>query len=179
MRSWYWTVETFFGFLLLISLFYGIGVSARPARAQKFAISGIVILWTAIQLTGWVANILRVYPMNESARNNRDYLIVPEMVAKATQPGAIIGTPGGGSLSYFIQDRTIVNLDGLMNSKEYFDALKKFDTHGLLQASQVEFIFANQNTLLNTSPYARIFADCVEPIGQVYGKSLFRYQCKD
>ncbi len=178
MRSWYWTVETFFGFLLLISLFYGIGVSARPARAQKFAISGIVILWTAIQLTGWVANILRVYPMNGSARNNRDYLIVPEMVAEATQPGAIIGTPGGGSLSYFIQDRTIVNLDGLMNSKEYFDALKRFDTRTIMQNSKLEYVFGNENTLSKSSPYNRIFSNCLEPDIKIFGKTVYRYLCK-
>ena len=164
MRSWYWTVETFFGFLLLISLLWGIGFTANPSRWRKAFVAGLILLWGIVMVTGWVKNILRVYPNNQAARENRDYLVVPEMVAAATHPGAVIGTPGGGSLSYFIQDRTILNLDGLMNSKEYFDALKRFDTREIMQTSKLEYVFGNENTLFKSSPYTRIFEGCLDPL---------------
>jgi len=42
-----------------------------------------------------------------------------------TEPGAIIGMTGGGNAGYFIKNRTIINMDGLINSYANFQAVKE------------------------------------------------------
>jgi len=53
------------------------------------------------------------------------------MISKAqfieahTRPGDVIGMTGGGLIGYFVPDRTVINLDGLINSPAYFDLLRQ------------------------------------------------------
>ena len=55
---------------------------------------------------------------------DRPYMEVLPFIEANTPPGDIIGMTGGGNTGYFIHDRTIVNMDGLINSYDYFHALQ-------------------------------------------------------
>lgn len=178
MRSWYWTVESFFVFLMLAGLVSKVDFKNFPLRKYSAGILAIILVCVGLQSYEWITLIHKVYPYNEAARTNQDYLGVARLLEESTPPGAVIGTPGGGSLSYFIQNRTIVNLDGLMNSKEYFDALKLFDTHALMQRSNIQYILSNDYTITSSLPYSAIFNHCISPIKQIYGKYLYEYRCK-
>ena len=52
------------------------------------------------------------------------YMEAATFIETHTEPGSLVGMTGGGNVGYFIQDRTIVNMDGLINSYPYFQANK-------------------------------------------------------
>jgi len=138
-------------------------------------IAAISAIWVSVTT---IRNVYRTYPPLRGAADPHTYLMVPRLVESMTPPGAVIGTPGGGTLSYFVNDRRIMNLDGLMNSKEYFDALKAGNTAAILKRMNMRYVFANQYAILSSPPYNQIFADCLEPLNQVFGKMLFVYTCR-
>jgi hypothetical protein len=69
-----------------------------------------------------------------------------------TAPGAVIGMTGGGNVGYYIRGRTIVNMDGLINSPAYFEALKLGQASDFLTAIGVDYVFANP-VILSGPPY--------------------------
>lgn len=175
MRSWYWTVESISVLAVLVCLLADALALSQGRKSLRLMLQGIVLLLAALQVITW----LRILPGQYSYQaSNQDYLLVARQVEAATAPGDIIGTPGGGSLSYFIHDRTIVNLDGLMNSKEYFDALRRFDTRPLMARMGIQYVFANQNSIMQNQPYSKIFPGCLEFQTQIFGKALFAYTCE-
>jgi len=178
MRSWYWTVESFLIFLLVLAVFvdwYEMYPESKSIKGIIYAITGISAI---LVISTTTTRIYRTYPPLRGGLDPESYLTIPRTVEALTPPGSVIGTPGGGTLSYFIRDRRIVNLDGLMNSKEYFDAMKLRDTHPILKRMGMEYVYANQYAIIASPPYDQIFAGCLEPIYQVYGKMLFSYACK-
>jgi len=93
----------------------------------------------------------------------------------ATQPGDIIGSTGGGSIAYFIQDRTIVNLDGLMNSVEYYNLSQEFHQNEYFAEIGMQYVYASYNIITLSEPYVIIFENHVEPVGLIGETTLFRY----
>lgn len=178
MRSWYWTVETFFVFILLLIPLLSLirsGLQYRAGKVISVIATGLAALAVVITISG---SLFKPFPIGASDEDPGTYLIIPEIVESITPPGAVIGTPGGGSFSYFIKDRTVVNLDGLMNSKAYFQALRKGDTHSIMQAANIQYIYANGYTLLETQPYMKVFTGCVTEIAPVLKKQLYSYHCQ-
>lgn len=176
MRSWYWTIETILVFLILAGIagiVWDFGSQRKIIHVGLNVIAGISLLITAVVM---VRNLANLYPWNISPETAESYLIIPRMVEDQTGKGDVIGTPGGGTLSYFIEDRVIVNLDGLMNSKEYFDDLRRFDTNGFMNRMGIKYIYANEYAILNSAPYSRIFKDRLTLIDYVFGKSIFSYK---
>lgn len=176
MRSWYWTIETFFMFLLItvvVAACWEIRPKSVISRGLIALVTGCVMMVSGIL---FVRTALSMYPWRVSSDHAQDYLIIPRMVEDQTEPGSIIGTPGGGTLSYFVNDRVIVNLDGLMNSKVYFDDLRAYDTHDFMAKTGIRYVFANEYSILTSLPYSAIFKDRLTPVGTVYGKSLFLYK---
>jgi hypothetical protein len=176
MRTWYWTIETFFLFLLILvvaAVCWEIRPQLAISRGLVGFVTGIVLL---ISGTLFVRTLISTYSWSVSPDHAQDYLIIPRMIEDQTEPGSIIGTPGGGTLSYFVRDRVIVNMDGLMNSKEYFDDLQAFDTHGFMAKTGIRYVYANEYSILTSLPYSSIFKDRLTPVGTVIGKSLFLYK---
>jgi len=81
------------------------------------------------------------------------YLHKTAWLEKRTTPGSIIGMTGAGTTAYFIEDRSIMNLDGLVNSTEYFHSLKRGQAAEFVIQSGVNYIFGNQRILMETDPY--------------------------
>jgi hypothetical protein len=88
-----------------------------------------------------------------------------------TPPGAVIGMSGGGNVGYFIHDRTIVNMDGLINSHDYFRALQDGEAATYLSQRGVTVVFASPR-LLGLPPYYGQFAPYFENYSQYGGKNL-------
>jgi len=92
-----------------------------------------------------------------------------------TEPGSIIGMTGGGNAGYFIHDRIVVNMDGLINSNEYFQLLKARNAGQYLADEGLDYILANSE-LLNQLPYKGQFAPYIEWMDIRYGgKDLVHY----
>jgi hypothetical protein len=69
-----------------------------------------------------------------------------------TRSGIAIGMTGGGNVAYFIKGRTIVNMDGLINSYEYFQMLQRRKAPEYLRQRGMRVVFANIR-LLSFPPY--------------------------
>lgn len=176
MRIWYWTVETFFVFFLIsivVVVGWEIVSKLRITRIVIGSIAGVIML---AMLFLYINNLTITYPWKVNPKLAEDYLVIPRMVEEQTKPGSVIGTPGGGSLSYFITDRVIVNLDGLMNSKEYFDGLRNSDTYEIMKRSNIQYIYANKYAVTESTPYAAIFNGRLTRIGKVFNKLIYLYQ---
>jgi len=92
-----------------------------------------------------------------------------------TEPGSIIGMTGGGNAGYFIHDRVVINMDGLINSPEYFQLLKERKAGEYLADEGMNYILANFD-ILNQLPYKGQFTPYIEWMDIRYGgKDLMRY----
>jgi hypothetical protein len=176
LRSWYWTIETIFVFLLIAVLIAALWQKLSDQKIIQILLTGSTGLVMLISIVLFFRTLIPTYTWKGSPEHAQDYLLIPEKIETLTEPGSIIGTPGGGTLSYFIKDRVIINLDGLMNSKDYFDDLQKFDTNKDMQRMGIRYIYANEYAILSSSPYAKIFEDHLTRKGKVFNKILYIYQ---
>jgi len=92
-----------------------------------------------------------------------------------TPPGALIGMTGGGTAAYFITDRTIINLDGLINGSEYFTALEENQAGTYLQEIGLGYVYGNEYMLTESIPYRYIFQGKVQKIEQTPIGLLYRF----
>jgi uncharacterized protein (DUF1330 family) len=104
------------------------------------------------------------------------YFDISAFLEEHTEPGSLIGMTGGGNAGYFIRDRTIVNMDGLINSYEYFELLKEKEAGRYLAEGGMDYVLANVQ-LLDSLPYRGQYHDYIERTGLRYGgKELVRYR---
>lgn len=104
------------------------------------------------------------------------YMDIPPLLEEHTAPGSIIGMTGGGNVGYFIHDRTIVNMDGLINSYPYFQALQAHRAGEYLEQIGLDYVLANP-TILDQQPYKGQFNEYMDPLDVSYGgKRLMRYK---
>jgi hypothetical protein len=88
-----------------------------------------------------------------------------------TPPGSMIGMTGGGNVAYFIHDRTIVNMDGLINSYDYFKSVQNGSAAEYLKKHGMQIVFANPR-LLTLPPYFAQFAPYLSSYSSYGGKDL-------
>jgi hypothetical protein len=74
-----------------------------------------------------------------------------------TEEGALIGMTGGGNAGYFIRNRTVVNMDGLINSYAYFQAIKAGQASQYLAEMGLDYVFANHHIITSSMPYVEQF----------------------
>jgi hypothetical protein len=108
-------------------------------------------------------------------RTDLPYLDVVSFLESNTEPGALIGMTGGGNVGYFIHGRTIVNMDGLINSAAYYQSLRAGRANEFLAGIGLDYIFSNPDILQNP-PYNGQFDEWLEIVAKFGKKNLFRYQ---
>jgi hypothetical protein len=137
-----------------------------------------MVMWALVAIYGirsatvfW--NITRIQmPYGATPPSAPAMEVVPFLEA-LTKPGDIIGMTGGGNVGYFIHDRTIVNMDGLINSYEYFLALKNGNGSDYLYNTGMRYVFANPD-ILESNPYRGQYTNRLQPIIDWGGKDLMR-----
>ncbi|RPJ28961.1 MAG: hypothetical protein EHM33_02615 [Chloroflexi bacterium] len=174
-KEWYWIsqlVITVLTFSLLFGLLYTLirRISYRYIVAWGFAayvgISMGISFWKTIQNT---------MPYNHWPADTAYMDIVP-LLEEHTEPGSLIGLTGGGNVGYFIHDRTILNMDGLINSYPYFQALQTRQGGQYLQNIGLDYVLANP-VILDQQPYKGQFNEYLEPLDIYYGgKRLMHYR---
>ena len=80
----------------------------------------------------------------------------------------MIAMTGSGSAGYFIQDRTIVNMDGLISSYDYFLHLQAGTGADYLAALGVDHVFGNSYIVTDSDPYSAMLA------GRLAEQAIFR-----
>jgi hypothetical protein len=81
---------------------------------------------------------------------------------------------GGGNVAYFIEGRAIVNMDGLINSYEYFLALRAGRADEYLASIGLDYIFSNPDILQN-APYNGQFDEWSLKVSEFGKKDLLKF----
>jgi hypothetical protein len=173
-RSWYWVSEILVTILLVSVILDGLFTWIEKAGKKTSWVSiSIVLVSIAVILFYHQRYITSFIPMKVAPGKAEAYLGEVHQVESLTPKGSIIGMTGGGMVAYFIQDRTIVNLDGLINSAEYFHALKTGTTTKFLDAIPLNFVYGNEYVVGVSDPYGEILKDRIREIGMIQGYESF------
>ena len=173
-KDWYWITQLV---VVILTISFIVGMLMIPLRK----IPGIQMLsWIVAGAVGismavpyWQSIYSRM-PYNYWQPDDPYMEIVPILEAN-TEPGSLIGLTGGGNPGYFIHDRTVINMDGLINSYPYFQALQKREAGVLMYDLGLDYVLANP-TILSQQPYKGQFDPYMVPLGVSYGgKQLMRY----
>ncbi len=172
VKEWYWISQMVFitlaGSVLLDFLLRPLQ-KIKTARFPLELASIILGIILAYQFGNYIKSTM---PYNYFPAN-RPYMEVLPFIEANSEPGDIIGMTGGGNTGYFIRDRTIVNMDGLINSYDYFRALQNGQAAIYLSQHGLTIIFANPG-LLSIPPYYGQFAPYLETYSE-YGGKKFMY----
>jgi len=169
-KEWYWITQLIFltlGASLILHLLARPLMKIKLGRATVFAGSAIASLLLAVTLG---KAIISKMPYG-SYSPDLPYMDALPFLEENTRPDALIGMTGGGNVGYFIGGRTIVNMDGLINSEPYFRALQEGNAAVFLRQRGVKIIFANPG-LLALPPYDGQFAPYLERFASYGGKAL-------
>ena len=169
-KEWYWISQMIF-VTLAGSLFIDLAIHPlqkfKPLRFSLEIFAILIGIYFAYGFGSYVTTVMRYnyFPPE------RPYIEVLPFLEENTQPGDIIGMTGGGNVGYYIKDRTIVNMDGLINSNDYFHALQNRQAPQYLSEHGVTIIFANAQ-LLSMPPYFGQFERYLEKYNVYGGKGL-------
>lgn len=175
-RPWYWVLQIIL-MLLIFALLIEAALRAlnRNAALQKwtpFLIYGAIVM-------GVLASGVKFYysfPPQDRPEYLDQFTGISRFLEKNTETGAIIGMTGGGMESFFIQDRTIVNMDGLINSYTYFQMMKLGQAELYLDEIGLDYVMGSPDMLLDSDPYWWFFTGRLQPLSELEGKgSLYRY----
>ena len=173
--EWYWISQT-----VIIVLVFGLiaGTLTTPTQKQPVRQSA---LWIVVISTGLFLGISQaryiynLMPYNKTPMDS-PYNDLAYFLEQHTEPGSIIGVTGGGNAGYFISDRTIINMDGLINSYEYFHLLQQRKSGEYLAEIGMDYILANTE-ILGQLPYSGQYEEYYQLTDEYFGgKQLIRYR---
>ena len=173
-KEWYWISQLV---LIVLTLSLVVGMSYRILIRIKYA---HLLAWLLAAYLGgnmgasfW-RNIQNSMPYNYWSPD-APFMDVGPLLEENTEPGSIIGITGGGNVGYFIQDRTVANMDGLINSYPYFQALQSGQAGAFFAEMGLDYVLANPN-ILDQQPYRGQFNEYLHHLNIYYGgKELMRY----
>lgn len=174
VKEWYWVSQYLVQFIaaVLIADVFLHPVLRRLNRPQVgIAFAAAVGLFLASR---FVTNMNFLMPHTDRP-DDRAYLDSAIFLEEFTPPGAMIGMTGGGNVGYFIHDRTIVNMDGLINSHAYFQALQSGQAAEYLEQMGLDYVFANPEILDTNYPYRGQFEARLGRGIRYGGKLLMRF----
>jgi hypothetical protein len=173
-KEWYW-VSQLVVIVLTISLIAGMLYKMLHRFRYRQIVAWILALCVGLNMgTPYWKGIHDSMPYGYWPPD-APYMDIPPLLEQHTEPGSIIGMTGGGNVGYFIHDRIIINMDGLINSYPYFQALRARQAGAYLEKIGVDYVLANP-TILDQQPYKGQFNEYMEPLNVSYGgKRLMRY----
>ena len=174
-KEWYWVGQMV---IIVLTLSLVIGMIYTLLRWLPYR---SVFVWLITAYVGLSMGISHWKTIQASMPYNHwpadaAYMDMVPLLEKHTEPGSIIGLTGGGNVGYFIRDRTIINMDGLINSYAYFQALQSHTGGQFLQNIGLDYVLANP-VILDQQPYKGQFNAYLEPLSVYYGgKQLMHYR---
>jgi Ca2+/Na+ antiporter len=159
-KGWYWIAEMLFVILLLGIVIEAIANETRKLPHGNKLVPASVSLLTIALVLPYAQTSYRA--ITYAPAQEHFYLQRAHFLEENTEPGALIGMTGSGSSGYFVQDRTVVNLDGLISSMEYFVHLQNATADEYLKSIGLDYVFGNAYILQNTNPYQWNFENRLE-----------------
>jgi hypothetical protein len=176
VRIWYWASETLFTVICLGILLECTYLTLKRFRIKPFIWGTAMAALSLIVLVSFGAMVGRFFPYSVSPEHQQDYLAEVHDLEASTEAGSLIGSTGSGTIGYFIQDRTVVNLDGLINSPQYFHSLQNGTAGIFLDKMGLDYVVGNNNMLTLSDPYQQLFKDHLKKItNNSDGTVLYRY----
>jgi hypothetical protein len=177
-KEWYWVAQLVI-IVLTCSLVTGMLYTLTRKLPYRSIFAWLIAAYVGINMgRSFWRMIQGAMPYNQWPPDAAYMDIVP-LLEEQTEPGSIIGLTGGGNVGYFIHDRTIINMDGLINSYDYFQALQNRTGGEFLQNVGLDYVLANP-VILDQQPYKGQFNAFLEPLDIYYGgKQLMHYRAKD
>jgi hypothetical protein len=174
VKEWYWVSQYIILFLAAILL---IDAALHPLlRRIKIPQVGVVFaLLVGLYLAKNYAQNMTALMPHTNRVDDHIYLDSAAFLDEHTAPGAMIGMTGGGNVGYFIHDRTIVNMDGLINSYAYFQALQAGQAAEYLEQMGLDYVFANLEIIDTNYPYRGQFEGRLGSGVRYGGKLLMRF----
>ncbi len=176
LREWYWITEMLFTVTVAaVILKIVVEAGSRSFLGNKTGAVLAAILGAGIVLS-FLVMLDRKFtdPPLEKAGE----LVAVDVLQDHTPPGSLIGMTGGGTTAYFLRERTIVNLDGLINSPDYFRRLRANTGVEFLQDLGLDYVYGTEIVLKYTDPYRKMFDDRLEPIFQSGEAILYEFISK-
>lgn len=174
-RVWYWVNPTLAGLVwwvfLLDNLLERIN---RQVVWRVLARGGLALAGLALGLSFYLRVSLSYYG-TPAAGEGSIYRPEAEQVMALTEPGSRIGMTGGGAVAYFVRDRTVVNLDGLINSYAYFKSLESNTAREFTDQLGLDYVYGNEYIVTSSNPYYNSLKDRLVLLARVTDMSLFRY----
>jgi hypothetical protein len=174
-KEWYWVGQLII-IVLTFSLLFGLLYTLihKIPYTSFLAWGFAAYVGISMGLSFW--NTIRQSMPYHYWSTDAPFMDIVPLLEKQTEPGSIIGLTGGGNVGYFIHDRTIVNMDGLINSYAYFQALQTREGGQYLQDIGLDYVLANP-VILDQQPYKGQFNEYLEPRNVYYGgKQLMHYR---
>ena len=174
-KDWYWILQQVL-IVLVLSLMLGMLYQGiRKIRAIRIVAWGLAVV-IGLYLGAIFWSYIQGNMTHGEWAADDPYMDISAFLEEHTEPGSIIGMTGGGNAGYFIKDRTIVNMDGLINSYQYFQFLKEKEAGKYLADMGMNYVLANIQ-LLDSLPYRGQYRDYLEQTEFRYGgKELARYR---
>lgn len=173
-KEWYWISQLILS-VIILSLILGMLYRViRKFPAASKAAWVIAIVFGSSMSWGYWSYVHATMTYHEwSAQDS--YMDLASFLEQHTEPGSVIGMTGGGNVGYFIHDRTVVNMDGLINSYQYFELLKNKEAGKYLADIGMNYVMANID-LLDSLPYRGQYNAYMEWMDVRYGgKNLVHY----
>jgi hypothetical protein len=173
LKEWYWVSEMVFITLAGALLLDILTQRLRRIPSAYVSIYLIVLVWGASSGLRFARLTAAQMPYGVTPPNT-PYMEVASFVEAHTEPGSLVGMTGGGNVGYFIRDRTIVNMDGLINSYSYFQANKAHQGSNYLYNMGMDYVFANPD-FLEIQPYRGQYTGRLEMLDSFGGKAIMRF----
>ena len=177
-RTWYWVGEmlvlVILGSTLLDGIFNWVDRFGKRLKLSPI-IAGLILI---VLCNLHIQLITSLAPMTVPPGQEVAYIAEVKEVESFTPEGSKIGMTGGGMVAYFISNRTVINLDGLINSAEYFHAMKTGTARDFLDAIPLNYVYAKEYVVEQSDPYSAILKNRLEKIGVIKGYedfTLYRY----
>ncbi len=175
-KYWYWISE-----MVVLGLAGGILMECLFCEIRQRVKNSSLPVWLAkaacvFIIVSFALNIFYISPWDAGTVGQHPYLIETQEIERNTQPGSVIGMTGGGVTAYFIHDRTVVNLDGLINGIDYYRQLKTGDADGYFSSIGLQYVVGAPSMLLDSDPYRWILEDHLTPLHQIGEINIYRYQ---
>ncbi len=175
LHAWYWVPEMLFivlcGGIILDGFYRGFVIRILNETSRQAV--GVVMVVALMGSNFWWMNALTPWKVPEGQEEG--YLWGARGLEASTSEGSLIGSTGGGVLAYFTRGRTIINMDGLISSYDYFDMLRSgrgaeyFDRIGL------DYVYAGEWVLIYSEPYTEIFKGRLKYIDTIVYTNLYQY----
>ena len=174
-KEWYWVTQLIFTLLLFALL---LDIFIRSLMQRNSFVRNFAYLSTILFAFFWAQNfymrIAHLMPYGVEYEGDA-YMEILAVVEENTEEGSLIGMTGGGNLGYFIENRTIVNMDGLINSYEYFQAHKDGCGDEYFAEMGLDYVFSNPDLLMDM-PYMGEYEDRLgEPIANYRKKIVMKF----